>query len=219
MTNDTRDRDRDGPAPRSGGQELSRRAFLKSSSAGTVAFAMGPGAYAAGEAGADEETGTRLDAGETVPITLHINGRRERLLVEPRWSLLFVLRERLGLTAAKAGCERGECGACTVLVDDVPRYACMTLAVEAVGRRIETAEGLMAGETLGQVQASFVKEDGLQCGYCTPGQVMAAEGLLRRNPNPEREEIRHAMSGNLCRCGAYAHIFNAVADAARHRKG
>ncbi len=219
MTDDTRDRDPAGPAPHASGQDLSRRAFIKSSGMGTVAFAMGPGAYAAGQAGPDEGSETRLEAGKTVPITLDINGRSERLLVEPRWSLLFVLRERLGLTAAKIGCERGECGSCTVLVDDVPRYACMTLAVEAVGRHIETAEGLMDGETLGQVQASFVKEDGLQCGYCTPGQVMAAEGLLRRNPAPGREEIRHAMSGNLCRCGAYAHIFNAVEDAAKHRKG
>ena len=193
---------------------LSRRAFIKTCGTGTLAYAMGGGVGAA----QDESPGiVAADAAE--PVTLHINGEARTLVIEPRWSLLFVLREQLGLTAAKAGCERGECGACTVLIDDQPRYACLTLAIEAEGRRIETAEGLTDGTGLGPVQQGFAHADGLQCGYCTPGQVMAAEGLLRANPDPSFEEIRAGMSGNLCRCGTYAHIFNAVADAAKRRRG
>ena len=192
---------------------FSRRAFIKSCGAGTMAFAVGAGA-----AGTQDAPSTLAPGDDLVPVTLDINGEPRKVLVEPRWTLLFVLREKLGLTAAKAGCERGECGACTVLIDDVPRYACLTLALEAQGRRIETAEGLMDGERLGRVQQSFVHEDGLQCGYCTPGQVMAAEGLLRSNPDPSFDEIRAGMSGNLCRCGTYAHILKSVADAAKRRK-
>jgi len=134
--------------------------------------------------------------------------------VEARWSLLFVLRERLGMTATKVGCERGECGACTVLINDVPRYACMTLAIEAEGAKVTTLEGLMKGEELGPVQQAFAEEDAFQCGYCTPGQIMAVEGLLRATPNPSSEEIRAAMAGNLCRCGTYTHIFKAAKRAA-----
>ncbi|NIP71806.1 MAG: (2Fe-2S)-binding protein [Gammaproteobacteria bacterium] len=201
--------------PGGSGIRLSRRGFMKSWGAGFAAVAVNP----AGALEAKERPDPARPAGEAAPVTLNVNGRPHQVLAEPRWTLLHVLREHLGLTAAKIGCGRGECGSCTVLMDDIPRYACLTLAVEAEGRRIETAEGLMDGEALGSVQRSFVKEDGLQCGYCTPGQVMTAEGLLRRNPNPSFDEIRGGMSGNLCRCGAYAHIFNAVADAARNRKG
>jgi xanthine dehydrogenase YagT iron-sulfur-binding subunit len=138
---------------------------------------------------------------------------------EARWTLLHVLREVIGLTGAKPGCERGECGACTVLIDGIPRYACLTLAVEAQGHEITTLEGLMDGEGLGPVQTAFVEADALQCGYCTPGQVMAVEGLLRANPNPSVEEIRRGVSGNLCRCGAYQHIFKAARRAAELKAG
>jgi xanthine dehydrogenase YagT iron-sulfur-binding subunit len=153
-------------------------------------------------------------AGSTVTINLTINGSNKKVVVEPRWSLLFVIREILGLTGTKVGCERGECGACTVLIDGKARYACMTLAVEAQGREITTLEGLMDGEKLGPVQQAFVEEDAFQCGFCTPGQIMAVEGLLRRTPNPTIDEIRHGLSGNLCRCAAYKHIFNAAGKAA-----
>jgi xanthine dehydrogenase YagT iron-sulfur-binding subunit len=149
-----------------------------------------------------------------VRVDLLINGLRRSLVVEPRWSLLYVLREKLGLTGTKVGCERGECGACTVLIDGVPRYACLTLAVEAQESEIVTLEGLMQAEKLGAVQQAFVEYDGFQCGYCTPGQIMSAEGLLRSNPAPNPDEIRRAMSGNLCRCGAYANIHKAVGRAA-----
>ena len=153
-----------------------------------------------------------------IPVSLTINGRALRISVEPRATLLSVLRDRLGMTGTKVGCDRGECGACTVLIDGVAHYACLTLAVEAEGRAVTTVEGLMQGEQLGPVQQAFVEKDGMQCGYCTPGQVMAAEGLLRRNPSPSPSEIREAMSGNLCRCGAYAHIFAAVERAAELRR-
>ncbi len=202
------DRDDSETTPAKG---VSRRGFFTAVGAGAIGAATlakaQPGAVA--PLAAKEEPAT---------ITLVVNGRRRRLLAEPRWTLLFVLREKLGLTGTKVGCERGECGACTVLIDGTPRYACMTLALEAVGHEITTLEGLMHGEELGPVQQAFLAEDGLQCGYCTPGQVMAAEGLLRANPEPTLDEIRLGMSGNLCRCGAYAHIFKAVAKASQLRK-
>jgi len=154
-----------------------------------------------------------------VRVDLFINGLRHRLVVEPRWSLLFVLREKLGLYGTKVGCERGECGACRVLIDGLPRYACLTLAVEAQGSEIVTVEGLMDGERLGPVQQAFAEDDAFQCGYCTPGQIMAAEGLLRVNSSPTPGEIRREMSGNLCRCGAYAHISRAVMHAAELKRG
>jgi xanthine dehydrogenase YagT iron-sulfur-binding subunit len=160
-----------------------------------------------------------MEAEEMHQIDLKVNGRTYSLLVEPRWSLLFVLREKLGLTGTKVGCERGECGACTVLMNSTARYACLTLAVEAQGHEVTTVEGVMNGEELGQVQRAFLENDAFQCGYCTPGQVMAAEGLLRSNPRPTMEEIQKGMSGNLCRCGAYVHIFKAVDAAAKARGG
>jgi xanthine dehydrogenase YagT iron-sulfur-binding subunit len=122
------------------------------------------------------------------------------------------------MTGSKIGCDRGECGACTVLIDGIPRYACMTLALEVTGHEVTTVEGLMRGEELGPVQQAFVAEDGMQCGYCTVGQVMAAEGLLRKNPTPKTDEVREAMSGNLCRCGAYQNILRSVLRAAETRK-
>ena len=199
------------PNPRRG---ITRRRFLRT---------MGSGAAVA----ATQDALTSFSTAEAevikpeaiVRVNLFINGLRRRLAVEPRWSLLYVLREKLGLAATKVGCERGECGACTVLIDGIPRYACMTLAVEAEGAQITTLEGLMDGEKLGPVQQAFVEHDAFQCGYCTPGQIMSAEGLLRRNPAPDPDEIRVEMSGNLCRCGAYKHIFQAVGHATELKPG
>lgn len=193
---------------------VSRRGFLASASLGAVGLAA-----VRGEAGAATEAPAEtVAAGERVPLALRVNGRERRVLVEPRESLLQVLRADLGLTGAKPGCERGECGACTVLVDDRPRYACMTLALEAEGREITTLEGLMSGEELGPVQVAFAEHDAFQCGYCTPGQVMAVEGLLRANPDPSIDEIRLGVSGNLCRCGAYPNIFRAARRAAELKR-
>jgi xanthine dehydrogenase YagT iron-sulfur-binding subunit len=195
---------------------ISRRRFMQVMGAGalatTVSDAVTPGRVAAASDAAV------IEPGETVRINLVVNGRRHRVKVESRWSLLEVLRDKLGLTGGKLGCGRGECGACTVLIDGQPRYACLTLAVEAEGKEITTVEGLMKGEELGPVQQAFLAHDAMQCGYCIPGQIMAAEGLLRANANPSLDEIRLGMSGNLCRCGSYAHIFKAVADAAKLRR-
>ncbi|MHB9096220.1 MAG: (2Fe-2S)-binding protein [Syntrophales bacterium] len=195
---------------------ISRRGFIKLVGAGALATTVGD-VVKAGRAKAGTEAEV-TEKGETVRITLRVNGRRHRVKVEPRWSLLDVLREKLKLTGPKLGCGRGECGACTVLIDGQPRYACLTLAPEAEGKEITTVEGLMKGEELGPVQQAFLAHDAMQCGYCTPGQIMAAEGLLRKNPNPSIDEIRRGMSGNLCRCGSYAHIFKAVGDAARLKR-
>jgi xanthine dehydrogenase YagT iron-sulfur-binding subunit len=191
---------------------VSRRGFLSSIGTGAVGAAaaagLGPGEQAVA---AQAEV---VPAGDVGTITLTVNGRRHKILVEPRWTLLHVLRDRLGLTGAKAGCERGECGACTVLIDGKSRYACMTLAADVDGHDVTTVEGLMQGEELGLTQRAFAEEDAFQCGFCTPGQVMAAEALLRANASPSLDEIRQGMSGNLCRCGAYVHIFSAVEKAA-----
>jgi xanthine dehydrogenase YagT iron-sulfur-binding subunit len=186
---------------------FTRRGFLTTVGSGAVV------AGALGRAEGADESSYVPEPGKLVQVTLEVNGRERALLVEPRWSLLFALREKLGLTETKMGCGQGECGACTVLIDDEPRYACMTLAVEAEGHRITTLTGVMQGEELGEVQQAFAAEDAFQCGYCTPGQIMAAEGLLRTNPSPSPEDVRIGMSGNLCRCGAYAHIFKAVEKA------
>jgi xanthine dehydrogenase YagT iron-sulfur-binding subunit len=201
--------DKDKPAAATGG--VSRRGFITSVGSGAIGVAAA-GALVKGEA--PQAHAEAVKAGDVSAITLIVNGRTQKMLVEARWSLLHVLRDHLGLTGTKVGCERGECGACTVLIDGKARYACMTLAVEADGHAITTVEGLMTGEELGPTQQAFAEEDAFQCGYCTPGQVMAAESLLRANPSPNLDQIRQGMAGNICRCGAYAHIFKAVAKAA-----
>jgi xanthine dehydrogenase YagT iron-sulfur-binding subunit len=191
---------------------VSRRGFIQSVGAGAI------GAAALGSAEAKQPPAP-VTPEEMAAVTLTVNGRRHRVLVEPRWSLAYVIRDRLHLTGTKVGCERGECGACTVLIDGVTRYACLTLAVEADGTQVTTIEGLMSGEDLGAVQQAFAEQDAFQCGFCTPGQVVAAEGLLRASPDPTPDQIREGMGGNLCRCGAYSHIVKAVARAAELRKG
>ena len=192
-------------------QGLSRRGFLSSVGAGAVVAVSLKDTV---PARAQEIEAT----GKTATIQLLVNGSRRKVLVEPRWSLAYVLREVLGLTGTKIGCERGECGACTVLIDGKPQYSCLTLAVEAEGHEITTIEGLMQGDKLGPVQQAFLEEDAFQCGFCTSGQIMAVEGLLRRNPDPDIDQIRTGVSGNICRCGAYKHIFNAVEKASRLKK-
>lgn len=194
---------------------VTRRHFLTSTGVGAVGLAT----VGTSASSATSESNRVIEAGEMVPITLQINGHKHKLLVEPRWSLSHVLRESLGLTGTKLGCDRGECGACTVLMDDITRYACLTLAVEAEGAEITTLEGLLEGEQLGTVQQAFREKDAFQCGYCTPGQIMAVEGLLRANPDPTLDEIRLGVSGNLCRCGTYPNIFKAARMAADLRGG
>jgi len=212
MKKDDEKKDQDGQHNRSS-RGMTRRGFLTTMGTGAVTIAVSSKLSAQSAAEAE-----MTERGELTKVILLINDRKYRLLVEPRWSLLYVLRERLGLTGTKVGCERGECGSCSVLIDGVPRYACMTLAIEAEGAKITTIEGLMKGEELGPVQQAFVEHDAFQCGYCAPGQIMAVEGLLRTKSNPSLDDIRRGVSGNLCRCGAYKHIFNAAKRAAELKK-
>ncbi|GJD59215.1 (2Fe-2S)-binding protein [Methylobacterium dankookense] len=156
----------------------------------------------------------------SIPLTLTVNGeRRDLVLEDPRVTLLDALRERLHLTGSKKGCDRGQCGACTVLVDGRRVNACLALAVSLDGASVETVEGLAKGDALHPVQAAFIAHDGFQCGFCTPGQIMSAVGLIREmreaGEEIDVERVREGMSGNLCRCGAYAGITEAVVDAAR----
>jgi xanthine dehydrogenase YagT iron-sulfur-binding subunit len=148
-------------------------------------------------------------------VTLRVNGADRTLAVDPRTTLLDALRDRLGLTGAKKGCDHGQCGACTVLVDGRPVLSCLTLAVAAEGAAVTTIEGLARGDALHPVQAAFVEHDAFQCGFCTPGQILSAVGLIADGRARTEEEVREAMSGNLCRCGAYPNIVAAVLDAAR----
>lgn len=151
---------------------------------------------------------------ETIPLTLRVNGDAHRLEAEPRATLLDVLRLHLGLTGSKAGCDHGNCGACSVLVDGRAQYACLRLAIDCDDQEIRTIEGLAEGPRLHPVQQAFVDADALQCGFCTPGQIISAVSLLGETPHPGEEEIAHGMSGNLCRCGAYRNIREALKLAA-----
>jgi xanthine dehydrogenase YagT iron-sulfur-binding subunit len=148
-----------------------------------------------------------------VEITLHINGVDCTLQVEPRVSLLDALREYLAMTGTKKGCDHGQCGACTVLVDGRRINSCLTLAVMNTGKAITTIEGLARGDELHPVQGAFIAHDGFQCGYCTPGQIMSAVGLLSEPWGPTDDDVREGMSGNICRCGAYPNIVAAVQEA------
>jgi carbon-monoxide dehydrogenase small subunit len=150
----------------------------------------------------------------THSITVTVNGAKERLDVASNTTLLQMLRELLGLTGTKNGCEAGECGACTVLVGGEPVNSCMMLAVEADGQEILTVEGLVPEGTLSPLQEAFVKHNAVQCGYCTPGMLMTAHALLQRNPHPSEQEIKEALVGNLCRCTGYVRIIDAIEDAA-----
>ena len=145
---------------------------------------------------------------------MRVNGREATVFVEPRRTLLSVLREELGLTGAKRGCGEATCGACTVILDGESVYACMTLAIECEGRDVRTIEGLSHGGQLHPIQEAFIEKDGYQCGFCTPGQVMSAVALLDSNPHPTEDEVRSGMAGNVCRCGAYPNIVEAVMAAA-----
>jgi len=153
-----------------------------------------------------------------MPITLRVNGEIHELLVPPWRTLLEVLREMIGLTGAKRSCQEGQCGACSVLVDGKSVNSCLYLAVEAQDKDICTVEGLMREGVLDQIQKSFVQKGAIQCGFCTPGFVVATTSLLKENPDPTEDEIRHAMVGHLCRCTGYVQIVEAIQDAAGQLK-
>lgn len=152
---------------------------------------------------------------EKAPIALRVNGQDFRINIEPRRTLLDALRKDLGLTGTKEGCDEGTCGTCTVLLDGRPIYACLTLAIECEGHEIETIEGISKDGKLHPIQEAFIEHDALQCGFCTPGQILSVKALLEQNPNPTEEEVKRAISGNLCRCGAYPNIIRATLAAAK----
>ncbi len=154
-----------------------------------------------------------------VPISLRINGKVHNLELEPRVTLLDALRNHLDLTGAKKVCDRGTCGSCTVIMDGNPVYSCSVFAIEARGKTITTVEGLGSPEQLHPVQAAFVHNDAQQCGFCTPGFVVACKAFLDKHPNPTREQVRRGLGGNLCRCGTYVGVEQAVLDAAKAPKG
>jgi aerobic-type carbon monoxide dehydrogenase small subunit (CoxS/CutS family) len=147
-------------------------------------------------------------------IKLTVNGETHELLVEPRRTLLNALRKDLGLTGTKKACDEGTCGTCTVLLEGKPIYACMALAIECDGKSVETIESLSKDGQLHPIQRAFIEEDALQCGFCTPGQIMSVKALLDENPNPTLDDVKRALSGNLCRCGAYPKLFQAALRAA-----
>ncbi len=148
-------------------------------------------------------------------ITLNVNGSSHEIEVDHRWTLLRVLRDVLDLTGSKRGCDRGECGACTVLLDGKPVYSCQMLALQVGSRSVATVESLGSLEHLNLIQAAFLDNDGGQCGFCTPGFLMSAKALLDSNPSPSEADIRKALSGNICRCNAYGRIIQSVKEAAR----
>lgn len=183
---------------------LTRRRFIKGVIFFGAAASSGAGFYLASAA-------SRPAGGVERLISLNVNGRTRRVDVTPQETLAHTLRYKLGLTGTKLGCNRGECGACTVTIDDVTHYACSTLTHSVKGREVMTVEGLRSPDgSLHPVQQAFIDELSPQCGFCTPGQIMATVALLKVNPRPTREEARQALSGNLCRCGAYDHYLNGV---------
>ena len=161
---------------------------------------------------------TSLRGPNAVDLNLNVNGHDRSVHVPPRFSLLDTLRGPLGLTGTKLVCNEGDCGACTVIIDDRPVYSCLTLAIAAEGRRVETIEGLSQDGTLHPVQEAFVEHDAYQCGFCTPGQVMSVVSLLRAKPDAREDDLRRAVSGNLCRCGAYPNIVAAGVAAAKKKR-
>ncbi len=192
--------------------DSSRRNFLKQSSALAALVLTPPAAMAAVDQGFDEKMAAAF---EQMPLQVNINGAMRQLSIEPRVTLLDLLREQLHLTGTKKGCDHGQCGACTVHIDGARVNACLTLAMTTEGCSVTTIEGLAEGGatgTLHPMQEAFIKHDGFQCGYCTPGQIMSAVACIREGHANSPDEVREYMSGNICRCGAYANIVDAIMD-------
>lgn len=186
-----------------------RRDFLKQSSFLT-ALALTPATVVkAAENQWDEKL---ADVFEKMPVNLEVNGVKHTLQIEPRVTLLDTLREQLNLTGTKKGCDRGQCGACTVHIDGIRVNSCLSLAISNEGKKITTIEGLAHGDELHPMQEAFIKHDGFQCGYCTSGQIMSGVALIKEGHANSESEIREFMSGNICRCGAYPRIVNAIQD-------
>ena len=199
---------------------VTRRAFMKSTGmAGAALSATTLLGETLLHAGADVAAGDALAGPGPVPVTLRVNGQAKQLLVEPRVTLLDALRDRLDMTGAKRVCDRGTCGACTVIIDGKAMYSCTVLAIDAQGRDIQTIEGLAPADKLHPISQAFVDNDAQQCGFCTPGFVMAAKAYIDHEPNPTYEGVQKALGGNLCRCGTYIGVRHAVVEAAAKMKG
>jgi xanthine dehydrogenase YagT iron-sulfur-binding subunit len=198
-----------------GREDLTRRDFLKGAS-----VAVSSGLLITEAQAVSSPSGPEAIAGPgPVPITLKVNGKPHKLSLEPRVTLLDALRDHLDLTGAKKVCDRGVCGACTVILDGKPVYACNLLAIQAEGHDIVTVEGLSRDSELHPVMAAFVENDAQQCGFCTPGFVVACKAFLDKHPNPTFDEIEEGLGGNLCRCGTYVGVRQAVLEAAKSMKG
>ena len=190
----------------------SRRTFLKS--LGTVAATTATAQVQSVAAGLEKINAEKVVGPDAVPVTLKVNGEKLKLMLEPRVTLLDALRNYSSHTGPKEGCDRASCGACTVLLGDAPIYSCQKLAIEAQGHEITTIEGLAKHGNLTKVQQAFLDKDALMCGYCTPGFVMSVTALLKRNPRPSPDDVKHACAGNLCRCGTQPRILQAALKAA-----
>jgi xanthine dehydrogenase YagT iron-sulfur-binding subunit len=188
---------------------VSRRDFLKTAGVSSLATAV----TAAGVTEAAAQTGAPVVGPGEVPVSLMVNGKRVDLKIEPRVTLLDALRNRADLTGNKRVCDRGTCGACTMIIDGRTAYSCSTLAIEVQGKQIRTVDGLANGTTLHPVQQAFCDRDGLMCGFCTPGFVMATVALLEQHPNPTPEQARRLLDGNICRCGTFPRIMEAAMSA------
>jgi xanthine dehydrogenase YagT iron-sulfur-binding subunit len=205
-------RDREKPEKEPGNEGVlggTRRDFLRQSSILSAAALTPAPVLKAAEQKWDEKF---ADALEKVPVSLEVNGVAHSVKVDPRMTLLDLLREQLDLTGSKKGCDRGQCGACTVHVNGVRINSCLSLAVTNEGKKITTIEGLAKGKELHPMQEAFIKHDGFQCGYCTSGQIMSAVALIKEGRTQSREEISEFMSGNICRCGAYSNIVKAIQE-------
>ena len=190
----------------------SRRTFFKTLGTAAVTAAAARAQSVAAEL--EKVNAEKVIGPDAVPVTLTVNGETLKLMLEPRVTLLDALRNYSSLTGAKEGCDRASCGACTVMMDDVPIYSCQKLAIEAQGHEITTVESLARNGELSNVQKAFVEKDALMCGYCTPGFVMSVTALLKKNPRPTAEEVKHACAGNICRCGTQPRILEAALSAA-----
>ena len=196
------------------GSSLSRRSFLKGLGGGAIGTAViSTGLVNTDSAEAYTSEAVRGTAGKSA-VKLKVNGKDYRVEVEHRYTLAEVLRDQLGLTGTKIGCDRGECGACTVMINGRNMYSCSQLAVWMEGKEILTIEGLAKGDKLDPLQEAFIEHDGPQCGFCTSGQIMSGKALLLKNPKPDEAQARRALSGNLCRCGNYNREVAAVLAAA-----
>ncbi len=196
---------------------FSRRGFLKGAGVTAATTVIESASALARETASAVHQGKAVGP-DAVSVKLRVNRKEHVVMIEPRYTLADTLRDTIGLTGTKVVCDRGSCSACTIWVDKVPTLACMTLAVDSVGREITTIEGLSQGDQMHPLQTAFVKHDAMQCGFCTPGMVMSCVALLDRNANPNLDDVKHAVSGNLCRCGTYPKIFAATLDVAQQRR-